>query len=246
MPGAAQPLHLQDRRLLVDLRARPGGGLRQPAGELADVQPGALGVDHRPVVEVAADLRAQLALGHHLGLVAQPFGQHVVGLAEAVEMGRLRGQVHLAGAREVAVDPLLADELLDRVDRVVVGEVERAGGREPVAGDRVPEADRQARGSPSRRCARKHPRPPSPVRRRRLWRPCGPGAGPRTVPVRPAPTTATSTSPPTSVADRSGPSGEVSSQYGVYFIGCSPLGRVSGMSEPVLTDRAAAAGRTGP
>ena len=59
-------------------------------------------------------------------------------------MGGLRGEVHLAGAREVAVDPFLAHEFLDRVDRVVVGEVERAGRREPVARDRVPEADREA------------------------------------------------------------------------------------------------------
>src|SRR5215207_11125125 len=38
-------------------------------------------------------------------------------------------------------------------------------------------------------------------------------------PVSPAPTTATSTLPPTSVLDRSGPSGAVSSQYGLNFIG---------------------------
>ena len=41
-------------------------------------------------------------------------------------------------------------------------------------------------------------------------------------PVSPAPTTATSTCPPTSVEDRSGPCGEVSSQYGVNFMWISP------------------------
>src|SRR5215211_3664270 len=48
-------------------------------------------------------------------------------------------------------------------------------------------------------------------------------------PVSPAPTTATSTLPPTSVLDRSGPSGAVSSQYGLNFIGdLSPVGRGRG------------------
>src|SRR3990170_8170719 len=54
-------------------------------------------------------------------------------------------------------------------------------------------------------------------------------------PVSPAPTTATSTWPPSSVVDRSGPGVEVSSQYGVSFmdslslvLACSAEGKVGG------------------
>src|SRR5688572_26801813 len=50
-------------------------------------------------------------------------------------------------------------------------------------------------------------------------------------PVRPAPTTATSTWPPSSVVDRSGPGVEESSQYGVNFMSIPSASWCAGSAE---------------
>jgi hypothetical protein len=64
VPRAVQSTDLLDRCLLVNGDADLRGRLGETLGELADMQPRALGVDQRAVEAVGADLRVDLALGY--------------------------------------------------------------------------------------------------------------------------------------------------------------------------------------
>ena len=159
MPCAVQSVDLLYRCFLVNGDADPRGGLGEALGELADMQPRAFGVGQPAVEAVGADLRSNLALGYEPGLDPETVGHDLVGLAQTLDVSRLGGHFQVARASEMAVDSLVGDELLDRVDRVVVGHQVCLRGVEPVAGDCLPEPDRQARGAHAAvaaRCAESH------------------------------------------------------------------------------------------
>jgi hypothetical protein len=129
----------------VDGHACALGCLAEPTDVLADVEAGALRLDHPAVEGVRSDLAAEFADRDEPGLQAQPGGQQLVGLLESLVVGRLGGQVELPGTGEVAVDAFLRHELLDQVDRLGVGAVQPGRPLESQLGHRLPDADRHAR-----------------------------------------------------------------------------------------------------
>ena len=85
---------------------------------------------------VGADLARKLGPAQHGGVGIGLAMQHLEIAGERGDMFRLGGELELAGAPEGAVDPLLRDDPLDRIDGIVEG---------PVEGDRALAAQRRLR-----------------------------------------------------------------------------------------------------
>ena len=145
MAGAelGQLLH---RRVLVDRHAGALCCFAEPPDVLAHVETGALRLDHSAVEGVRSDLATQFALGDQLCVASKSGVQQLGGLLESLEVRRLGRKDQLAGAREVAVDAFLRDELLDQVDRLAVRAVQRRRLVEAHLVHCVPDADRHAGG----------------------------------------------------------------------------------------------------
>jgi hypothetical protein len=117
----AQPGH---QRVLVDARAVARRGFRQPDAEAPDMQHGAARMQDGAVEGVRPDLGRQVGARQQARLRVGR-GQRRVALRQLGDMLGLGRQLDLAGAAEVAGDPLLRHHRLDRVDRRVVGAIER-------------------------------------------------------------------------------------------------------------------------
>ena len=145
VPGAGpgQPLH---RGLLVDRHAGALGCLAEPADVLAHMETSALRLDHSAVEHLAPDLATQVHLRDQLRVTSQATVQQLRGLRESLVVRGLGREVELAGACEVAVDPLLGHQLLHEVDRFGVGAVEPCRGLEAQLVHCLPDADRHASG----------------------------------------------------------------------------------------------------
>src|SRR6185503_1634289 len=102
----------------IDARPALRRGPREADPEAAHVHLGAPLLQQPAVesgrIDLAGESRAIDEL--HAGI---DVAEHLESASEAVEMLRLRGELELPGAHEVAVDRFLADDLLDRVDRRV-------------------------------------------------------------------------------------------------------------------------------
>ena len=114
--GGALGLEARDGRAFVEPHAEVETGAPQPPG-----QPG--GVGHGAAVELpqGGEVPGRVHLGLDLVTVKQAHvvvqaTQQLVVLAQAIDLPRLGRDVHLAGALPVAVDPVPAHGLLDRIE----------------------------------------------------------------------------------------------------------------------------------
>ncbi len=110
--------------VLMDHRAVPGGRRGQPGHEAAHMHHGALLREHRAMERVGADLAHELGPAQHgrvgIGLAMQ----HLEVAGERGDVLRLGGELELARPPEGAVDALLGDDPLDRIDGIVESLVE--------------------------------------------------------------------------------------------------------------------------
>lgn len=121
---AAEPLDLRDRRVLVDAGARPCRRLREADAELAHVHLHAVVLQQPAVETVGADLVAHPRRLDQLDVGIDVAAQRVVRLRQRREMLRLRGELELAGAPEIAIDRVFGDERLDAFHGALVCPIE--------------------------------------------------------------------------------------------------------------------------
>ena len=148
-----------DGRALEDSAPRPHRGLAEAGDEAAHVHLGAAPLQHSAVEGVGDHLAGEIGAVEHrdVGVDLAVDGLGVAG--EAFVVAGFRGELELAGAAEGAVDALLGDDALDRLDARVEGAVQR-GRLLEAEGSR---ACRKLWARPLLRCPPLRPEAPKPT-----------------------------------------------------------------------------------